>query len=72
MEIAIPKRIRKIIKTRNGVPTEVHNYVFVSESTNVLVYKCLENGTKECFQKKDFAINTGTYETGPYKGAKIE
>lgn len=59
--IKIPKKLTKkapySLNDKRG--TKVYHYEYVKTSKHVVIYKCLETGTLECFQKKDFIDKKG-------------
>lgn len=56
--------------------TRLHHYEYVDSSKNVVIYRCIENGTLECFQKSDFLTNKGRnidpFEFDPSRKKKSE
>lgn len=50
----IPKKFKiRVPKTKEN---KYYHYEFVKEYSNYIQYRCLENGTLECFQKSFFII----------------
>ena len=50
---SIPKKITKKVNNKNG-KDRIYTYELDHISKYVIIYNCLETGTKESFQKKDF------------------
>lgn len=71
-KIVIPRKIKKKLRSTNGILKGEHNYTYIGESKYLVMYRCEENGATECFQKKDFLVDTGTDKAYPFKGTGIE
>ena len=54
MLCVIPKKYKVNRRDVTHNKDNFYHYELESVSKFVVIYKCLENGTKECFQKKDF------------------
>ena len=50
---SIPKKIIKKVNNKNG-KDKIYTYELDNISKYVVIYNCLETGSKESFQKKDF------------------
>ena len=63
MMVVIPRRIKKkniyYGGTMGGLLETIHHYEYVGTSRYVVIYRCLENGTLECFKKTDFLDKKG-------------
>lgn len=70
--IVIPRRITKRATnmyggTLAGLVTDTYHYEYVGTSRYVVIYRCLENGTLECFRKLDFLEEKGCEIRNPFR-----